>query len=57
MYIRIDCTSNSETVLFAGSELKYYLSKINNTIAFSKDTDAEEDKNCNRILLWTLSGF
>ena len=51
MYIRIDCTSNSETVLFAGSELKYYLSKINNTIAFSKDTDAEEDKNCNRILL------
>ena len=34
MYIQIECASSSDTILFAGSELKHYLSKINNSLSF-----------------------
>ena len=38
MYIQIECASHSDTILFAGSELKHYLSKVNNFLSFSSDT-------------------
>lgn len=41
MHINIRCLSTCETVLFAGSELTYYLSKINNGFSFSSDSDSE----------------
>lgn len=47
MNISIECISVSETILFAGSELKYYLSKINNMISFSQDT-AQKDEKCRK---------
>ena len=50
MYIQIECASHSDTILFAGSELKYYLSKINNSLSFSSDT-MNRDNNRKRILL------
>ena len=42
MDIRVEYLSTSKTILFAGSELKYYLSKINNTISFSQDTEQSD---------------
>ena len=50
MYIQIECASHSDTILFAGSELKHYLSKINNSLSFSSDT-MNRDNNRKRILL------
>ena len=50
MYIQIECASHSDTILFAGSELKYYLSKINNSLSFSSGT-ASRDNDQKRILL------
>lgn len=50
MYIQIECASHSDTILFAGSELKHYLSKVNNFLSFSSDT-MNRDNNRKRILL------
>ena len=38
MYIRLAYSKESETISFAASELKYYLSKITNSIVFVDDS-------------------
>ena len=38
MYIRLVYSKESETISFAASELKYYLSKITNSIVFVDDS-------------------
>ena len=40
MYIRLAYSKESETISFAASELKYYLSKITNSIVFVNDSTA-----------------
>lgn len=41
MYIRIIYSKESETISFAASELKYYLSKITNSIVFVNDNTTD----------------
>ena len=51
MYIQIECASSSDTILFAGSELKHYLSKINNSLSFLSGTDAKAENRHPTICL------
>lgn len=51
MYIQIEYASSSEAILFAGSELQYYLEKINNTISFSQDIPKTDRTVCKKICL------
>ena len=55
MDIRVEYLSTSKTILFAGSELKYYLSKINNTISFSQDTEQTDETYRKKTIPRTLS--
>ena len=51
MDIRVEYLSTSKTILFAGSELRYYLSKINNMISFSQDTEQTDETYRKKICL------
>ena len=51
MHIQIECASDSDTILFAGSELKYYLLKINNSLSFSSAKSKSEESNYKKIVL------
>ena len=49
MHIQIECASDSDTILFAGSEFKYYLLKINNSLSFSSAKSKSEESNYKRL--------